>query len=166
MVTGPPVESGRRAARGEGSTRAERRSSRGGAGVHQLPWRVVTNPFRPLEVLSDDQIDAIHIASLRILAEIGMDFFHTEALSILATGGAQVESGTRRVRFDPEWVMEKVSSAPSSFTLHARNADHNLIMGGNRINFGTVASAPNSSDADRGRRTGNFEDYTNLVRLG
>lgn len=163
----PPIESSsRRGARGEGSTRAGRRSSRGGVGVHQLPWRAVTNPFRPLEVLNDDQIEAVHNASLRILAEIGMDFLHPEALSILSTGGAEVEAGTQRVRFDPEWVMEKVSTVPSSFMLHSRNSDHNLTMGANRINFATVASAPNSSDGDRGRRTGNFEDYNNLVKLG
>ena len=84
----PPESSGRRPGRGEGSTRAGRMASRGGVGVHQLPWRTVTNPFRPLEVLSEDQIEAIHNASLRILAEIGMDFLHPEALSILAAGGA------------------------------------------------------------------------------
>jgi len=49
-----------------------------------------------------------------------MDFLHAEALSILSTGGARVEGGTQRVRFDPEWVMEKVSTVPSSFTLHSR----------------------------------------------
>jgi trimethylamine---corrinoid protein Co-methyltransferase len=152
--------------RREGSTRAGRRSSRGGVGVHQLPWRSVSNPFRPLEVLTEDQIEAIHRASLRILAEIGMDFLHPEALSIFAAGGAMVETGTQRVRFDPEWVEDQVSTVPASFTLHPRNPDHQLTVGANRINFGTVASAPNSSDNDRGRRTGNFEDYLNLIRLG
>jgi trimethylamine--corrinoid protein Co-methyltransferase len=95
-----------------------------------------------------------------------MDFLHPEALSILATGGAMVEDGTQRVRFDPEWVMEKVATVPASFVLHARNPTHNLTMGGTHINFGSVASAPNSSDRDGGRRTGTFEDYVKLVKLG
>ena len=158
----PGETSGRR----EGSTRAGRRSSRGGVEVHQLPWRTITNPFRPLEVLTEDQIEAIHHASLRILSQTGMDFLHPEALSILSAGGATVENGTQRVRFDPEWVMEKISTVPASFVLHSRNPLHNLTMGGSRINFGSVASAPNSSDRDGGRRTGTFDDYLKLVKLG
>ncbi|MGH8957314.1 MAG: trimethylamine methyltransferase family protein [Acidimicrobiia bacterium] len=148
----------------EGTTRAERRASRGG-GLQQLPWRLVTNPYRPIEVISPDQVEAIHDASLRILAEIGMDFLHPEALSIFSESGAEVEAGTERVRFDPEWIVEKVSTVPSSFTLHARNPEHNVFVGENSIAFATVASPPNASDADRGRRVGNFDDFQNLVRL-
>ena len=39
------------------------------------------------------------------------------------------------------------------------------LVGRNAINFTTVASAPNSSDLEGGRRTGNFEDYCNFLRL-
>jgi trimethylamine--corrinoid protein Co-methyltransferase len=149
----------------EGSARGERRATRG-ARIRQLPWRDLVNPYRPIEIVGDDQIEAIHQASLRILSEYGMDFLHPEALSILAGGGAEVEAGTQRVRFDPEWVVATVSTAPSTFTLHARNPEHHVSIGTNHVNFATVASAPNCSDNDRGRRAGNFEDYCDLVRLG
>ena len=95
-----------------------------------------------------------------------MDFLHPEALSILGQGGALVESGTQRVRFDPEWVETVVSTAPRSFPLHSRNPVNNLTIGANHITFATVASAPNASDADRGRRSGTFEDFCNFTRLG
>lgn len=150
----------------EGSTRAGRRASRGGIGIHQLPWRDLTNPYRPIDVLSVDQIEAIHHASLRILSEIGMDFLHPEALAIFGEHGAEVETGSQRVRFDPSWIEEKVATTPRSFTLHARNPAHSRTIGPGFINFATVASAPNASDADGGRRAGNFTDYCNFVRLG
>lgn len=150
----------------EGATRAGRRASRGGVGIHQLPWRDLINPYRPIEVLSADHIEAIHQASLRILSEIGMDFLHPEALAIFSDHGAEVEAGSQRVRFDPAWIEEKIRSAPPSFTLHARNPTRNRVMGPGYINFGPVASAPNASDADNGRRSGNFVDYCNFVRLG
>jgi trimethylamine--corrinoid protein Co-methyltransferase len=38
-------------------------------------------------------------------------------------------------------------------------------MGDNHINFATVASAPNVSDLERGRRDGNYDDYCDLIRL-
>lgn len=148
------------------SGRRDRRAARSGGGLRQLPWRSVTNPFRPIEVLTDDQIQAIHDASLRILAEIGIDFLHPEALSILAAGGASVETGTDRVRFDPELVLDLVARAPHSFRLHARNPSHDVMVGGEHLIFCTVASAPNVSDADRGRRPGSFADYENFLRLG
>jgi trimethylamine---corrinoid protein Co-methyltransferase len=34
------------------------------------------------------------------------------------------------------------------------------------MNFGSVASPPNAHDTDRGRRTGNLEDFRNFIKLG
>jgi trimethylamine--corrinoid protein Co-methyltransferase len=133
--------------------------------LKQLPWRQVRNPYSPIEVLSADQIEAIHDASLTVLEEIGMDFLHPKALAILDRAGAQVESGTERVRFDRGLVEEAVAKAPSQFTLHARNPEHNVVIGGNNIVFATVGSAPNVSDIEGGRRDGNFQDYCDLLRL-
>ncbi|HKX75118.1 MAG TPA: trimethylamine methyltransferase family protein [Acidimicrobiia bacterium] len=149
----------------EGSSRAERRAARG-AGIHQLGWRNLRNPFRPLEVLADDEIEAIHLTSLRVLAELGMDFLHPEALAVLADGGAEVESGTQRVRFDPALVEETIASAPSSFRLHARNPQHDVDLGREHVTFATVGSAPNASDRERGRRPGTYDDFCNFLRLG
>jgi trimethylamine--corrinoid protein Co-methyltransferase len=137
----------------------------GGGGPKQLPWRNLRNPYGPIEVLSEDRIEAIHNASLRILEEIGMDFLDGESLSILEAAGAEVAPGSQRVRFDRGLILESVARTPSEVTLHARNPAHTLTFGGNHVNFGSVASAPNVSDLDNGRRPGRFEDYCNLLRL-
>ena len=102
---------------------------------------------------------------MQILEEIGMDFLDDDARRLLAAAGARVEPGSMRVRFDREMVLETIATAPSSFTFHSRNPDNNLIIGGNYMAFGSVASAPNAFDMDKGRRTGNHADYQNLVRL-
>ena len=69
------------------------------------------------------------------------------------------------MRFDPDMVLERIATAPSTFRLHARNPDHSLAIGGPAMAFGSVASAPNVSDMDGGRRVGNRADYQNLLRL-
>ena len=74
-------------------------------------------------------------------------------------------TGTQRVRFDPAMVVERIKTAPAEFTLHATNPEHDLQIGGNWTAFGSVASAPNVADLDRGRRIGNRADYQNLIRL-
>ena len=55
--------------------RAGRRPRRDRAGgLIQSPPRQLRNPYAPFEILSGDQIEAIHHASLRVLAEIGVNF--------------------------------------------------------------------------------------------
>ncbi|HSR71636.1 MAG TPA: trimethylamine methyltransferase family protein, partial [Kiloniellales bacterium] len=135
-------------------------------GPSQLPWRRIRNPYKPIEILQEEQIEAIHDASLRILEEIGIDFLHPEALEILRVAGAEVEPGSERVRLDRGLVLEALRHAPSSYELRARNPARSLVFGGDAINFAAIASAPNVSDGERGRRPGNFADFCDLVRLG
>ena len=148
----------------EESAGRRRRARRESGGLRQLPWRRVTNPYRPTEVLTEDQIESIHHASLRILSEIGMDFLHPEAHALLASAGATVDGD--RVRFDPDMVIEAVATAPPSFRLHARNPAHDVVMGGSDVVFCEVASAPNASDLERGRRAGTHADFCDFLRLG
>ncbi len=155
----------------EGGAGARRRRSGGREGHErsllppQRPWAQPRMRYRPTEVVSADELESIHVASLRVLEEIGMDFLDPEAREVLRAAGARVEPGSERVRFDRAMVEERIRTAPASFTLHAPNPAHDLILGGDWVAFGSVASAPNVYDADRGRRVGNRADYQDLIRL-
>jgi len=146
--------------------RRSRRTGDRGSVPAQLAWRAIENPYPPFEILNAEQIDAICDTAYRILEEIGMDFLHTEALDILGRAGAKVDPGSERVRFDRGLIEEALSHAPSSFTLHARNPNRSLKMGGSYISFASVASAPNASDLQGGRRPGCQVDFRNFLRLG
>ena len=148
------------------SVRRRGRKPAGPKQFNQLPWRRIDSPYAPMEVLSEEGILAITETAFRILEEIGMDFLHPEALEILRLGGAEVEDGTERVRFDRGLIRDAIAKAPTSFEIHSRNPAHSLFMGGRRINFASVASAPNVSDLTGGRRPGNQQDYRNFLRLG
>jgi trimethylamine--corrinoid protein Co-methyltransferase len=142
-----------------------RRGRRPAAGIRQLPWRRLVNPYRPIEILSADEVETIHTASLRILSEIGMEVLGDRALDALARAGASVERSSRRVRIDPGQVEELVALAPSSFTLHARNPERDVVLGGSNLVFCAVGGPAFVSDLDRGRRPGNIADFTDYVRL-
>ena len=137
----------------------------GGTQVPQLPWQEVTNPYAPMEVLSADQLEAIHWTSVRILEELGMEVMSSRAVELLAAMGAEVDRMTNTVRLDRALVEKALRSAPPSFILTPRNADKRVIMGGNHINFGLVAGPPNVHDCERGRRPGNYKDYCDFIRL-
>ncbi|MEX0956151.1 MAG: trimethylamine methyltransferase family protein [Rhizobiaceae bacterium] len=149
------------------SRRGGRAGKRAAASItfDQPPSRQLRIPFAPTKILSDDELESIHLASLRVLKEIGLEVLHDEARRLMKEHGADVREGSERVRFDPDMVLELVSHAPSEFTLHARNPEHNVRFGGNNIIFAQMGSAPNSSDLDRGRRPGNQEDFRNFIRL-
>ncbi len=130
-----------------------------------MPWSEVTNPYLPMEVLSADQVEAIHLTSLRILEELGIEVMSSRALAVLQAGGADVNTATRVVRLDRGLVDNALRSAPASFTLTPRNPGKRVIMGGNHVNFGLVAGPPNVHDCERGRRAGNYPDYCDFIRL-
>ena len=134
------------------------------AAPQQPPWAQPRLRYRPTELLSADELESIHIGSLRVLSEIGMDFLDADAREVLRAAGATVEPGSQRVRFDPAMVTELIKTAPTQFTLHARNPARHVELGGDWVAFGTVGSPPNVADLDRGRRIGNRADYQNLLR--
>jgi len=145
--------------------RGGRRAGRGGGGVTQSPWRQPRIPFPPTELISQDELESIHDASLTVLEEIGMDVLLPEAREIFRAAGAEVEAGGQRVRADRGLILKAVAKAPARFTLHARNPARDLEVGGNALIFSQVASPPNCSDLERGRRPGNRADFQDLLRL-
>jgi trimethylamine---corrinoid protein Co-methyltransferase len=118
-----------------------------------------------MQLLSEDQLEAIHLTSLRILENLGMEMMSSRALAVLERGGAQIDWATKTVRLDRGLVESALKSTAASFTLTPRNSAKRVIMGGNHINFGLVAGPPNVHDCERGRRPGNYQDYCDFIRL-
>jgi trimethylamine---corrinoid protein Co-methyltransferase len=148
-----------------------RRGRRGGRGEGEgQPVAVAKpqprRPFQPTAIVSADELESIHLASLTVLEEIGLDFLHPEARQMMKEAGADVSPDSERVRIDRGLVASVLGLAPAQFTLHARNPAHHLQIGGDAMAFCSVASAPNSFDRDGGRRPGNHVDFQNFVRLG
>jgi len=89
-----------RAAEAMARRASRQRSRRDGGGRRQPPWRRLVNPYRPLEILSSDEVEAIHRESLRILEELGIEFLHDGALDLLAKAGTRIDRSSKLVRFD------------------------------------------------------------------
>lgn len=143
----------------------QRRQRPSQAKIDQLPFEQVENPFTPIDILSEDQLNRIHHASLDVLENIGINFLLDEAREILKNAGADVEKNSTRVRFDRNLILEFIAKAPSEFTIHARNPQRSLKIGGRWLAFSTVAGPPNASDIQGGRRSGNFKDYSDFIKL-
>ncbi|MEI6760955.1 MAG: trimethylamine methyltransferase family protein [Betaproteobacteria bacterium] len=151
------------------TTAPRRRAGRGSGTVRIAPstvkYRSLKHRFPATPVVSEDELEAIHDASLTILEEMGMDFMHIEAREILKKAGADVRPGSERVRFDRNLILQAIKTCPSEFTLHARNPERNIRIGGKNLAFAQVASPPNCSDMQGGRRAGNQQDFRNMIKL-
>ena len=145
--------------------RGRARQRRSAAGVLQLPWREVMNPYAPVTVLSEDQVEAIHHASLHLLERTGMRVLHAEARRLFAAAGAEVDEATRMVFLDEGLVGEMLAHAPAEISLRARNPARDLRLGGSHIAFTSVGGPAYVSDLDNGRRTGTFEDQCDYLRV-
>ena len=93
------------------------------------PFARLQNPFRPVEILSADQIEAIHRASLRLLENVGFEVLHDESLEIFKQAGAKVDFGTKRVQLDGALVEALIAKAPPASPMRARNRERDVTVG-------------------------------------
>ncbi|RWB66291.1 trimethylamine methyltransferase family protein [Mesorhizobium sp.] len=147
------------------SRRVASRGRRSLSEIKQLPFRNLRNPYPPLQVISSDEIEFIHNRSLDLLEDFGCNFHLDEARGLLKAAGAEVDLNSSRVRFERGLVEEKIKTVPRLFKLNARNSEHSLLVGEDNINFLMVASAPYTSDFDRGRINGSLETLIELIKL-
>jgi trimethylamine--corrinoid protein Co-methyltransferase len=145
--------------------RAERRAQRRRSPLESLPFHELVNPLPPVEMLSAEQVETIHQASMRILEEIGIDFLDSEALDIFAAAGAKVDHAANHVWIERGLLLEAVATAPAKFTVRARDPQKNIVVGGNRTVFVSTSGTAFVSDLDRGRRPGTLADLHDLARL-
>lgn len=147
-------------------SRRGRRTAPAAGDFEQKPFR---QPMRgrnqPIDIASADEIEALHEASLRLLRDTGIAVLHDEARELMRKAGAEIGADGIRVYFAPELIQTLISTVPLQFTLHARNPAHNIQIGGDYLSFFMMASAPNASCMDKGRRTGNRTDFQNFLKL-
>ena len=92
-----------------------------------------------LQLLSSDQLTAIHASSLNVLDSVGIIVEEEHALNILEKAGALVDQRKRTARIPSPLVEEMIKKTPKSLILGAREPGHDL-----RIEKGSVHTRPAS----------------------
>lgn len=115
------------------------------------------------EFLSPADVEVIHDTSMRLLTNVGVQFPEDGAIAIFAQHGVRTDGHT--VYLDENQVMQALETAPSQFTIHARNPDKSVTVGGGEPVFAPGYGAPFLIDPEVGKRVPTMQDYENLVRL-
>jgi trimethylamine--corrinoid protein Co-methyltransferase len=116
-------------------------------------------------LLSESQLQDLHLGALEVLRRTGIRFYHKGALDMLREAGAFVSDGNL-VKF-PAWLVEEaVASTPGRIVMSDRNGEPALSLEGTKVYFGTGSDCLNYLDPETGEhRRFTRADIINGYRL-
>ena len=130
-----------------------------------------TTPAAPGQIggaykpLTDRELKAIYKTALRLLSQLGMgEVPHDLERLFLGAGAFLNDKG--RTCFPAAMVEEAIGKAAKRFTLHARDPDRSIEVGGEQVHFGTGGAAVQTLDLNTQRyRPSTLTDLYDFTRL-
>ncbi len=120
---------------------------------------------RTIEVLSRDDIQAVHQAVLKLLKDPGVQIRHAEALDIFKRGGADVDLERQLIHIPPSLVEYALNHAPRFMTVCGRDPKYDL-KSANGIHYSSGHGATFVIDFNTGeRRPATKKDLETNVRV-
>jgi trimethylamine--corrinoid protein Co-methyltransferase len=107
-------------------------------------------PGPQFAVLSEDELEKLHLGALEVLRRTGVRFHHQEALDMLEEAGAFVSDGNL-VKFPARLVEEALASAPGRVVMCDRDGAPAMYLEGQNVYFGTGSDCLNLLDYATGR---------------
>ena len=98
------------------------------------------------------ELDAIHEATLRVLAEVGVAFPSRAARDLLAAAGASVDHSSGLVTIPPRLVEEALAAAPRDVLLAGREAAHDVRCDGGDVHLTLDGTGAYTLDHRTGER--------------
>jgi len=90
--------------------------------------------------LTEADMQQVYDNALRPLAEVGMGSPIDEFVSVVTAAGGRVDSAGR-LRYPRGVVKRAISTAAKEWVWHGFDDDHSIIVGGDRVHFGTAGAA-------------------------
>jgi len=104
-----------------------------------------------LEVLSEENLQRIHEASMAILSRTGIAVYEGQALKQLEDAGADVDLGKSRARLPERLITDSIEKAPSRFVLAARDNRRSIELGSGSTHFTNSATGIKVLDHETGK---------------
>lgn len=119
-----------------------------------------------LNFVDRDFLERIHLASLKILEEIGVYVYSLRALRILEDYGCDVDRVSMKARINQDLVGEALRKCPREFTLYGRNPDYNIYLDGSQTYLFTNGTCTLIMDLNTGvRRRAIYRDLVETAVL-
>jgi trimethylamine--corrinoid protein Co-methyltransferase len=119
-----------------------------------------------VKLLTQEQVDRIHEASLEILENVGLLVRNERARGVLADHGCKVDLQSQIVKFPRNVVEEFRAMIPPKFTFGARDPSFDRTIPDDGPVIVTGSSAPNIIDPDTGQeRRARSDDIARIAHL-
>lgn len=119
-----------------------------------------------INVLSDEEVERIHRASLRVLDTVGVEVRSDVMLKELQALGARVDEATSRVTFDPKHSEELIAMVPGEVSFAARDPENDIVIDGESGYLGVDGCAAEILDWETDvRRPSTKADVAMIARL-
>jgi trimethylamine--corrinoid protein Co-methyltransferase len=126
----------------------------------------ITNPRLKLSVLSREDVERIHTATLDTIETVGVRFPSEKALNLWEEHGASINRDTMVVKVRGQIIEDALKNAPPVYTLAARNPEQNLSLDGNHVYLGTDGCGVEVIDLLTGkRRRSCLQDVAEIARI-
>ncbi|MFW9874754.1 MAG: trimethylamine methyltransferase family protein [Candidatus Thorarchaeota archaeon] len=102
-----------------------------------------------LKVLSNEEIELIHSASLELLSSVGIKIDAKDAQELLKENGAETDNNTNFVKFPEDLVKEKLKEVPNSFKVYGPDGNFNFEINTNSMIFATIGTPVKIYDPTR-----------------
>ncbi|UCH01705.1 MAG: trimethylamine methyltransferase family protein [Candidatus Bathyarchaeota archaeon] len=121
-----------------------------------------------LELLSRDDLDRIHDATLNVLRNTGARFLYDKALKVLDANGCEVDWKTKIVRFPEELVKECIAKAQGQHATKydTRQTPDLVEMPKQDVYFRPFGQGVRITDRDGTTRSSTLRDIKNVVIIG
>ena len=116
-----------------------------------------------MQEITTEQLTKLHDASMTLLARVGVTFNDEEALEIFKKNGFTVDGKT--VFITEEDIQRALGSAPSHFTVTARNPEKSVAIGHDDFVYAPGYGAPFVVEPSGEQREATMEDYDNFCKL-
>ena len=116
-----------------------------------------------MQTLTQEQMTRIHDAAMELLGTTGIAFNEDEALTIFKKNGFKVEG--KIVYFTEAQVRDALKTAPSRFTVTARNPEKSVAVGEDDFVFVPGYGAPFVTLTNGEQREAVMADYDNFCKL-
>jgi len=116
-------------------------------------------------LLTEEQIQEIHRASLEILETVGVRLLHEGAVDLLRNAGCRIKGDN--VAQIPNWLVEEsIRSAPSRITMYSQDGQEAMRLEGRNIHFGLGTDLISTQDLQTGKnRPTRLLDVVNAARV-
>jgi len=126
----------------------------------------ISHPKLSLNILTTQEVQRIHEATLSIIEKVGVRFPSRRALEIWRANGAQVDADKMTVRVRPHIIEAALKCAPPSYNLCARDPRQDCPLDGDHVFLGTDGCGVEVIDIHtQQKRTSVLQDVADIARV-